>query len=62
MKSIIDKLKDKADRNDDGKVSKADLEHMRNSSNSGLIDSLKAKADVNNDGGLSMEDIKSLVR
>ena len=47
---LFDELKAKADMNNDGKIDKADLDHLNNGENSSMIDNLKAKADTNNDG------------
>lgn len=60
--NIIDKLQNLADRNQDGKVSKADLDSMKGEHDSSVINSLKMKADLNGDGRLSMDDIKSMMK
>jgi len=57
---LFDELKAKADMNNDGKIDKADLDHLNNGENSSMIDNLKAKADTNNDGKLSFDDIKGI--
>lgn len=59
---MLDRIKAMADRNNDGKLDKNDLESLRGDNNGLMIDKLKAKADANNDGKLSMDDIKSALR
>lgn len=58
---FMDQMKSKADQNRDGRVSKDDLDSMRDDNNSGMIDKLKAKADTNNDSKVSMDDLKNIM-
>ncbi len=58
--SLIEDIKAKADQSGDGKVSKDDLESMKDGNNDGIIDKLKGMADQNEDGRLSFDDIKSI--
>lgn len=58
--SIKDKAKDLADQNDDGRLSKEDLEQLRDGTNDEHIDRLKAKADANEDGKVNMSDLGDL--
>lgn len=57
--SLIDDLKAKADANGDGKLSKDDLESLKNEDNGSTIDQLKAVADQNNDGKINFDDVKN---
>ncbi len=58
--SIFDDLKAKADANGDGKISKEDLESLRDKLPADTLDGLKAKADANGDGKLDLADLKDL--
>ena len=61
---FFDKAKDKAtdigDRNNDGRISKEDLEQLKDGSNDGHIEKLKEKADANEDGKVDMNDLGDL--
>lgn len=56
---LMDEIKAKADMNNDGKVSKEDLEELRNDDNGSTIDKLKEAADQNDDGRLNFDDVKN---
>ena len=60
--NIFDELKQKADANDDGKITKDDLEALRGSGegDDSLLDKLKEAADQNDDGKLNLDDVKSI--
>ena len=58
--SLVDDLKAKADRNGDGKISKEDLEGMKNGENDSHIDKLKDLADRNGDGKIGLDDAKNI--
>ncbi len=58
--SIFDDIKAKADANGDGKLTKDDLETLRDKLPADKLDSLKAKADANGDGKLDLADLAGL--
>lgn len=61
---LLDDAKNKAqsmgDQNGDGRISKEDLENMKDGTNNEHIDQLKAKADSNEDGKVDMNDVGGL--
>ncbi len=58
--SIFDDLKAKADANGDGKLTKDDLEALRDKLPADKVDELKKKADTNSDGKVDLADLKDL--
>ncbi|PID31844.1 hypothetical protein CR970_03700 [Candidatus Saccharibacteria bacterium] len=58
--SMFDDLKAKADANGDGKISKEDLDSLRDQLPGDQLDKLKNLADQNDDGKIDLNDIKSL--
>lgn len=57
---IFGKLQEAVDRNGDGKISKEDLEALKEFDNNGILDKLKSVADQNNDGKISLDDAKNI--
>lgn len=55
-----DKVQDMGDQNGDGRLSKEDLENLKDGSNNEHIDQLKAKADANEDGKVDASDLGDL--
>lgn len=60
--SLLDDLKSKADKNDDGRLDKDDLESLKNGdgNHDTWLDKLKDKADQNGDGKVGMDDFSGL--
>jgi|AntRauTorckE6833_2_1112554.scaffolds.fasta_scaffold00450_8 Ca2+-binding EF-hand superfamily protein len=58
--SIFDEIKQLADQNDDGKLTKDDLEGLKEKMSSEKVEELKNMADQNGDGKLNLDDVKSI--
>ena len=59
--SVFDDMKSKAkDAFDDHKVSKEQLEHLKDGHNDDKIEQLKQKADLNHDGKLDLKDLEGV--
>ena len=58
--SIFDDIKEKADANEDGKITKDDLEALKGGNHDEVLDQLKSKADANSDGKLDLADLQDL--
>lgn len=60
--SLLDNLKNKVDQSEDGRLSKDDLEAMKDGEgdNDSWIDKLKEKADQNEDGKIGKDDLSGL--
>lgn len=57
---LLDDIKNKVDQNGDNKLSKDDLDSLKDGSNDGVLDKLKSIADQNEDGRVSFDDIKKI--
>ena len=60
LDSLKQKVTDIGDKNGDGRLSKDDLEKLKDGTNDDHIEKLKARADTNEDGKVDMSDLGSL--
>lgn len=58
--NIIDVIKSQMDLNKDGKLSKEDLEALKDGKSNTLIDQLKKQADLNKDGKIDAKDLPKI--
>lgn len=57
---IVDIIKSQMDLNKDGKLSKEDLESLKDGKSNALIDQLKKQADLNKDGKIDAKDLSKI--